>query len=119
MNNDTRTKSMMPFWCQLWTDFTLCSSVYVVYLEQVNAHLVKCSFVIDFFMTLLRLFYESNKKIVENLYIVKADERLVNLGAASMEGDILGRQYNSVKWYWFCEHWIKYHLKCQCKMYYY
>ena len=48
-------------------------------------------------MTLLRLFYESNKKIVENLYIVKADERLVNLGAASMEGNILGRQYNSVK----------------------
>ena len=36
-----------------------------------------------------------------------ADERLTNLGAASMEGDILGRQYNSVKWYWFCEHWSK------------
>ena len=37
---------------QLWTDFALCSGVSVVYLEQVNAHLVKCSFVLDFFMAL-------------------------------------------------------------------
>ena len=24
-----------------------------------------------------------------------------------MEDDILNRQYNSVKWYWFCGHWSK------------
>ena len=24
-----------------------------------------------------------------------------------MEDDILNRQYNSVKWYWFCAHWSK------------
>ena len=35
---------------------------------------------------------------------MRANERLANLGAASMEGDILDRQYNSVKWYWICEH---------------
>ena len=38
---------------------------------------------------------------------MRTNERLANLGAASMEGDILDRQYNSVKWYWFCEHWSK------------
>ena len=31
------------------------------------------------------------------MYLVRADERLANLGAASMEGDILDKQYNSVK----------------------
>ena len=38
---------------------------------------------------------------------MKTNERLANLRAASMEGDMLDRQYNSVKWYWFCEHWSK------------
>ena len=34
-------------------------------------------------------------------------KRLTNLGDARMEGDILGRQYNSVKCYWFCEYGSK------------
>ena len=38
---------------------------------------------------------------------MRTNERLANLGAASMQGDILDRQYNLVKWYWFCEHWSK------------
>ena len=38
---------------------------------------------------------------------MRTNGRLANLGTASMEGDILDRQYDSVKWYWFCEHWSK------------
>ena len=38
---------------------------------------------------------------------MRTNEKLANIGAASMEGDILDRQYNLVKWYWFCEHWSK------------
>ena len=34
---------------------------------------------------------------------MRKNERLSNLGATSVEGDILDRQNNSVKWYWFCE----------------
>ena len=39
--------------------------------------------------------------------MLRADERLANLGAVYMEGDILARQYSSVKWYCFSEHWSK------------
>ena len=38
---------------------------------------------------------------------MRADERLANLGADSLEDDILDRQYSSVKWYCFYEHWSK------------
>ena len=39
--------------------------------------------------------------------MLTADERLANLGAVYMERDILARQYNSVKWFWFSDHWSK------------
>ena len=39
--------------------------------------------------------------------MLRADERLANLGAVYMEGDILANKYNSVKWYCFFEHWSK------------
>ena len=37
----------------------------------------------------------------------RADERLANLGAVYMEGNILVRQYNSLKGYCFSEHLSK------------
>ena len=37
--------------------------------------------------------------------MVRADERLANLRVVYMEGDILARWYDFVKWYWFSEHW--------------
>ena len=39
-NTDTRKTPLAPFWClycELWTDFTRCSSVSIVNFEQVNA----------------------------------------------------------------------------------
>ena len=39
-HKDTRKTSMKPFWwvyCELWTDFTHCSDVYIVDVEQENA----------------------------------------------------------------------------------
>ena len=38
---------------------------------------------------------------------MRTSERLANLGAASMEDDILDRQDNLVKWFWFCKQWSK------------
>ena len=38
-NTDTRTMSMTSFWClycQLWTDFTHCSDIFIFNFEQVN-----------------------------------------------------------------------------------
>ena len=42
-NKDTRTKSMMPYWCfyfKPWTDFTHYTGVSSVDFEQVNADLL-------------------------------------------------------------------------------
>ena len=39
-NKDIRKTPLAPFWClycELWTDFTRCSSVSIVNYEQVNA----------------------------------------------------------------------------------
>ena len=37
--------------------------------------------------------------------MVSADKILANLGVVYMEGDVLARRHDSVKWYWFSEHW--------------
>ena len=37
--------------------------------------------------------------------MIRADERVANLGVVYLEGDILARRYDSVKRYWFSEHW--------------
>ena len=38
------------------------------------------------------------------IYMLRGDEWLANLGAVYMKGDILARQYKSVKWYCFSEY---------------
>ena len=37
--------------------------------------------------------------------MLRAEKRLANLELVYMEGNILARQYDSVKWCWFSEHW--------------
>ena len=50
---------------------------------------------------------------------MRGDERLANLRAASVEGDILDEQYNSDKWYWLIMNIeVKYHVESQIKKYY-
>ena len=50
---------------------------------------------------------------------MKGGERLANLRAASVEDDILDKQYNSDKWYWLLMNIeVKYLVESQIKKYY-
>ena len=50
---------------------------------------------------------------------MKGDERLANLRAASVEDDILDKQYNFDKWYWLLMNIeVKYLVESQIKKYY-
>ena len=50
---------------------------------------------------------------------MRANGRLANLGAASMEGDILDRQLTQLNYIDFVNIEVKYHLESQSKKYYY
>ena len=37
--------------------------------------------------------------------MVRGEKIWANLGVVYMKGSILARQYDSVKWFWYSEHW--------------
>ena len=47
--------------------------------------------------------------------MVRAEKGLASLGVVYMEGNILARQYDLVKWYWYSEHCSEIPLESESK----